>query len=486
MDRTARQGDRPPAFSRRQFLRTGAILGGTMAFGALLAACGNSGTATTGTSGGAAGGGAAGASTAPGPITREAAITLWNFGVEETNPFAKARVDAFTQKYPNFKLDIVPKADDQKILTGAASKQLPDILWLGREALSSWAARGVLNPIDDLIAKNRFDMGQFYESAVAEVKYDNKTWGVPQFMTVRVLYVNTDALGEAGLDPSKLDTGNWEQLNDLGVKLTKRVGDRFERWGFDNKVDSEFHWLWGMANGGKFISDDGKKVSFNDPKIVEAVDWAAKNYEAQGGYQGYKGFATTFQNDEQFARGLVAMTLYENWMMGIIARTVPERNFVVVPMKMRGGSETISFTTGNAWTIPTGAKDREAAFEFIRFMSAEDTFVIGANAVKEANKKNGRPYVPTLTGHKAGDQAQISKVYEPIQPKFDDAVKLFPKVLETARKIPTSISPVSKQINDLLKNEAIKPALSGERPAKDGLDRANQKAQQEIDAFQPS
>ncbi len=496
------------AVSRRGFLRAGALLGGGVVLSGLLAACGSQGgTATTAAGGGAqTGGGAAvnataGASAAPvaaavattgasgapaaAAFTREASVTLWNFGVEPTNPFAFARVDAFKQKFPNIKLEIVPKADDQKILTAAASKQLPDILWLGRDAISSWGARGVLAPIDDLIKKNAFDLGQFYDSAVQEVKYDNKTWGIPQFMTVRALYVNTDALGEAGLDVAKLDTGNWEQLTDLGQKLTKRSGERFERWGFDNKVDSDFTWLWGLANGGKFISDDGKKASFNDPKIVEAVDWATKNYAAQGGYQGYKGFATTFQNDEQFARGLVAMTLYENWMLGIIARTVPERNFAVVPIKMRGGADTVSFTSGNAWTVPTGAKERDAAFEFVKFMSAEETFLIGANAVKEDNKKNGRPYVPTLTAHKTADQAQIAKVYEPIQPKFDDAVKLFPKILDVSKKVPTSISPVSKQLNDVLKNEGVKPVLSGERGAKDGLDRATQKAQQEIDAFQP-
>ena len=470
--------------TRRQLLGRSALLGGGAALGLLLAACGSQGgTATTSTGGAASSAAPAGTR---GAFTRQASITLWGFGIEETNPFAKARFEAFQQKYPNIKIDHVPKVDDQKILTGAASKQLPDILWTDRGALSSWGARGVLAPIDDLIQKNGFDLGQFNDSAVQDTKYDNKTWGIPQFQTVRALYVNTDALGEIGLDPSKLDTGNWDQLTEVGTKLTKRSGDKYERWGFDNKADSEFYWLWGTANGGKFISDDGKKVSFNDPKIVEAMDWAAKNYAAQGGYQGYKSFASTFQNDEQFARGAVALTLYENWMLGIIARTVPERNFVVVPMKMRGGSDPISFTTGNAWTVPTGAKERDAAFEFIKFMSLEETFLIGARATKEYNKQNNRPYVPTLTGHKAADAAQIAQVYEPIQPKFDDAVKLFPQLLERAQKIPTSVSPVSKQINDTLKNEGARPVLSGERSAKEGLDRATQKAQTEVDGFQPS
>ena len=477
-------GVRQRSFSRRAFLRTGVSVGGGLALAGLLAACGSQASTAT-TSSGAAGSSSAAATPSAGGSTQAATIALWGFGVEPTNPFAFSRVDAFKAQYPNIAIDHVPKIDDQKILTAAAAKQLPDVLWLSRDAITSWSARGVLAPVDDLIQKNGFDLGQFYDAAVQEVKYDGKTWGIPQFMTVRVLYVNVDALGEAGTDPSKLDTGNWEQLNDLGQRLTKRNGDQFVRWGFDNKVDSGFIWLWGGANGGKFISDDGKKVSFSDPKIVEAVDWSAKNYAAQGGYQGYKGFATTFQNDEQFARGLVAMTLYENWMLGIIARTVPDRNFVVMPMKKRGGSDSYSFTSGNVWTVPTGAKARDAAFQFIQYMSAEETFMIGANAVKDDAKKNNKPYVPTLTAHKAADQAQITKLYESIQPKFDDAVKLFPQVLASSQRIPTGSSPVSKQINDLLNTEGVTPAISGARPAKEALDQANQKAQTAIDSFQP-
>lgn len=179
------------------------------------------------------------------------------------------------------------------------------------------------------------------------------------------------------------------------------------------------------------------------------------------------------------------MTLYENWMMGIVARTVPELNFAILPMKKRGGGDAVSFTGGNVWTIPAGAKDREAAWEFIKFMSAEETWLLGANAVKDFNKKNNRPYIPTLTGDKAADQLQIERVYEPIAPKFDDAVKLFPQLLEKSQKIPVATSPVSKQLGDILSNEGVKPALNGERGAKEALDRANEKAQQEVNAFQP-
>jgi len=487
------------ALSRRTLLRSALAISGGAAASALLAACGGkakptsaSDTAVTGTTTGAvspvATGATPGSAVAAAPaFTRQASITEWGFGVEETNPLAFARVEAFKKAYPSIKLEIVPKVEDQKILTGAAAKQLPDLLWLDRTTLSSWAARGVLKPLDAYIQRDKFDLGRFNASAVSEVKYDNKMYGVPQFMTVRPLYVNTDALKAAGVDATQLDAGNWDTLTDLGKQITKRRGDKVDRWGFDPKVYTQtgggFLYLWGLGNGGTFLSADGKKATFNDPKIVDALDWGVKSYAAQGGFTSYQAVSSTWQNDEQFARGQVAMTLYENWMLGIIARVAPDLNFTVLPVKKRGGSAPISFTTGNAWTITANAKEPDAAWEFIKFMNDLNTWQIGANAVKEYQKKNGKPYIPTLTGDKAADQMQINTVYEPIAPKFDSAVKLMPQLLDTSLQSPISASPVSRLLDDDLGNEGTKPALSGDKSAKEALDRANDKAQKDIDTF---
>ena len=478
----------PGPWSRRQVLRGAMALGAGAAASSVLAACGSddkekdTGKATTGPASPAAGAAPPAAST---PFARQASITEWGFGVEETNPLAFARVEAFQKKYPNIKLEIVPRFDDQKILTAAASRQLPDLLWIGRADLSSWAARGILRPLDEYVQKDRYDTGRFYDAAMQDVTYEGKTYGIPQFMTINALYVNLDAFREIGVDGKTVEPGNWDKLTEYAQKLTKRSGDKVERWGFDHKMQAGWLWMWGLANGGTFISQDNKKVSFNDPKVVEALDYGIKNYQAQGGFQSYQAFATTWQNDEQFARGQVAFTLYENWMMGIIARTVPALNFTIMPMTRRNSKDIISTTGGNAWVITKDAKEPEAAWEFIKFMNDNETWLTGANAVKEFNKKNNRPYVPSLTGNREADKLQIDRVYEPIQPKFDDAVKLFPQILEKSVKVPVASSPVSKQLVDVLNNDGVKPALSGERSAKEALDRATQKGQQEIDSFRP-
>ena len=88
----------PGPWSRRQVLRGAMALGTGAVASSVLAACGSDdkdkdeGRATTGPSSPAAGAAPPAAST---PFARQASITEWGFGVEETNPLAFARVEAF-------------------------------------------------------------------------------------------------------------------------------------------------------------------------------------------------------------------------------------------------------------------------------------------------------------------------------------------------------------------------------------------------------
>jgi ABC-type glycerol-3-phosphate transport system substrate-binding protein len=113
--------------------------------------------------------------------------------------------------------------------------------------------------MDDMLADGRINLGEIYPAALEDVKYDGQTYGFPQFMDVRALYVNLDAMGEVGADAATINTGDWDQLAQLGAQLVKRNGDAVERWGFDHKMQAGWLWLWAQANGGKLMSDDGAR-----------------------------------------------------------------------------------------------------------------------------------------------------------------------------------------------------------------------------------
>ena len=59
----------------------------------------------------------------------------------------------------------------------------------------------------------------------------------------------------------------------------------------------------------------------------------------------------------------------------------------------------VSFVGGNSWYIPAGAKNPEAAWEYIKFLHTDETWMIGAEATKALRIEQGdRPFIPSLTG----------------------------------------------------------------------------------------
>jgi multiple sugar transport system substrate-binding protein len=412
-------------------------------------------------------------------------LTEWGFGIQETNPLARARVLAFQEAYPDVDLEIVETFEQEQLLTAAASDTLPDVIWLGRFETAAWASRGVLQPISELVERDGYDTSMFYPWALEEASYDGDLYGIPGGADVRALFVNLDHLDEIGVDGANLDTSDWDSLSEAGAELVQREGDVVRRWGFDHKIQAGHIWLWGTGNGGSFINEDGTEVTFDDPAVVEALEWGVQAYEAQGGYQDYLAISSTWQGDEQFARGQVSMAMYEQWMLSAAVATIaPDMNFTILPIRERGSGPDgpmVTFSGGNGWYITSGAENVDAAWEFIKFMHTVDTWMIGAEAVKQYRQETDAVYFPSLTGNMEADQRQIEELYEPINEAFDSAAEFFPELVEASDYRQIARSTVGGQLDQIMQNEGVEPAMMGQASAQEALEEADIIAQEEID-----
>lgn len=169
-----------------------------------------------------------------------------------------------------------------------------------------------------------------------------------------------------------------------------------------------------------------------------------------------------------------------------MATVAPDMNFKVLPVRMNGSGadgDIISYSGGNAWFITSGAKNPEAAWEFIAYMHSDETWKIGADAVMEARIGQDRPYFPSFTSKKSADDYQFNELYESVGPAFDEAVDVFSQIADVSRNREIAKSPVAGQLVDILRQDGVEPALAGNEPAEDAVDNANDAAQDAIDMF---
>ncbi len=216
-------------------------------------------------------------------------------GFSLPDEIAKTRVDRFKSLYPNVQLNITEgDLDQQQFLTSVASGNPPDIVYMDRGILSTYAIRGAIMPLTDCISSSQIDMTQYRDAAVQQVTVNGTVYGIPEFYNIILLIANNKALSEAGLTPDDVSTTDWNHIQDINKTLTKfDSSNKLVRIGFDPKLP-EFLPLWAKANGASLLSDDGKTAQLNDPKVVEALDFASKLHDTEGGTQNFMAFRGTW------------------------------------------------------------------------------------------------------------------------------------------------------------------------------------------------
>lgn len=421
-----------------------------------------------------------------GAPTESVTVRVWGYGLDDVR--AQARVTEFQTRNPTVTLEPVGgELNTQQLLTAVASGDPPEIVNVNRSETGSWAARGAIDPLDDLVQRDQFDLAQFYPVLLDQITFDGQLYGIPQFVNVDLFFMNLDALAEVGINPEEVDPGNWEQLTEIGEQLHIVENSLLVRTGFDTKMQDGRLWLWSWANGAEPISADGMTANFTDPQVIEALTWAKETVDRQGGEQLRAAFAQSqnfFSAQNPVLIGQTATTLFEQWLIGVM-KVDPEANFTTMLPRIRNSAEPITDATGSAFAIPRGISGsaRDAAWTFIKDMTSTEAWIAGEQATAADNEANNVPYHPTISGNVAADQEAWNNIYQGISPGYDQTVQLFGEALAVARY--RYSGPVAADIQEAM-TAAVNDALQGVQTPEEAMNMLQTQAQQAIDNFQPA
>ena len=165
-----------------------------------------------------------------------------------------------------------------KAMTAAKSGQPPTMAVLLSTDMFTLIDQGAISPVSDL-AKGADDkkwLESFYPAFMMNSRTSSKTWGVPFQRSTIVQYWNKDLFKEAGLDPEK-GPANWNDLVEMSRKLTKTdTNGNVSQWGVKIPSSGFPYWLFqglATANAATLMNADGNKTSFDDPAVVEALQY---------------------------------------------------------------------------------------------------------------------------------------------------------------------------------------------------------------------
>ena len=169
--------------------------------------------------------------------------------------------------------------DDTNLKTRAAIKagKPPGAVIMSANFVREYVINGEVDPFDPYFEKGGttasayFD-GSFWSALKPNAVIGGKIFGIPFQNSTPLLYYNTDAFKDAGLDPDRPPT-DWAEWVAAAKKLAKPGG---ERWGLMFPATYDYcGWLTSalvMQNGGQYYNHDyGGEVFYEAPSTLGAL-----------------------------------------------------------------------------------------------------------------------------------------------------------------------------------------------------------------------
>lgn len=372
-------------------------------------------------------------------------VTFWNgYSPLETDTLTKQVIPAFEKQYPNVKVKAQTIPYDslrQKLLTGIAGGQVPDVLRSDIIWVPEFADLGALEPLDTALPDFNTLKDRVYPGPLATNSYQGHYYGLPLDTNTRILFYNKALFKEAGIAAAPKTFEDFQAACQKIKALGKKSVYCYAEGG--TGAWNIMPWVW--SNGGAITSPDYTKATgfLNDAASTKAVTML-RDMEKDGTLSPSilgGGLGTS----DALGKNQAAMIIDGPWMPGILQSSYPKLDYGMSVMPAGPGG-SVSVVGGEDIVLFKASKNKEAAKAFISFM-------LGSEAQTMMGKVGQMPVLKSLSGSSA------MPAYFPV----------FQEQLKTAR--PRTPSPAWPKIDDAI-NTTVQNIVRGKEEPQAGLDKA--------------
>lgn len=328
----------------------------------------------------------------------------------------------------------------QKILQGATSHSLPDLVFTDNPTLQEIASTGALTPLTDY----GISTAGYYDSIVKAGTYQGKVYGLAPGVNGLALIYNKDKLTAAGITTPPT---TWDELKTDAAKLTKE-----STYGLAFSAVNSEEGTWQFLPF--FWSNGADLANVSSPEAVAALGYVS-GLVSSGSAS--KSVVNWNQNDvtDQFVGGNAAMMVNGSWTLPTLDETKSLHYGVVsIPTPQAGGKPVVALG-GEVGAIPvTGDATQQAAGKVLSCILSEKNML---------SWDAGHDYIPS----RQSTAATFARSYPELQS--------FVTEVQSARSRTADLGTKYPKVSTALAT-AIQSALTGQQSAQAALAQAQQSA----------
>lgn len=340
-------------------------------FSTLLAACG-SGSPNAGPSAAPGGLGASPSpndAASPSPDGKKTSVQFWYSLGGKNAEYIEEMIGKFNASQSGIEVIGTHQGNYAETVTklqqGIASGTAPDVSMLERSYVELFAESEVLEDLMPYLSASGMAQSDFSAGLMGHSIFDGKVLALPFNRSTPILHVNKTLLDDAGLQVPT----TWEEMRATAEAIVRKENGDITRYGLSMPYDTWYPIALISQAGGKFFNDNNTSVDFVDNGVGEKAFGYLKELQRTGAL-----FYPPAQDsgnivNQMFTSGKVAMMFQSTGNIGGLSGAV---DFDYVTAFLPKGERYATPTGGGNIVMLEGSENKEAAWEFLRWMMTDD------------------------------------------------------------------------------------------------------------------
>jgi multiple sugar transport system substrate-binding protein len=401
-------------------------------------------------------------------------LTFMFSGQPQEQTAYKNVVKKFEEKHPNVKVNVVVTTGDQyatKLKAAIAGRKIPDVFYFNPGELRAYVNSNILLDITKYVESSKdVNLNDIWEKGINKYRFDGEKvgqgsiYGLPKDLGPFALGYNKTMFEKTGIPlPDKDKPYTWEEFIEVCKKLTRDTnGDgKLDQWGTGlNATWTLQAFVW--SNGADWIDESKTKVTVDDPKFIEALQFFA---DMQNKYKVTPSIAEaqTLDTYQRWLRGQLGFFPVGPWDLAAFDKQI-KFEYDLIPWPAGSTGKPATWVGSLGIGVSSMTKHPKEAVELALYLSADPE---GQKALVDQ-----RVQLPNSV-KVAKEWAKDPSIKPENKQEFLDIIN------DYGRSFPTEFTYNGEWYDEFYRN--LQPVLDGKMTAEEYVKKAKPKMQKLLD-----